>query len=553
MPPEYVELLERNDGNDNLWVLKHDGTSGGDGVTVVNSVASVEAAMSRCARQLTSDSQILGSQGSQETFHFVLQRYISAPMLIDGYKFGLRAYTMSHRGKTFLYSEYFVKLGGTPYDAANITDRRAHLTHHGVTHTHLRACTATEIAHRLQMPKCSQTDAGAQLEALHCEVRRKLAAAVACSELSERSNHESATAEFVLLGWDIVIDQQGEAWICEGQRGVGCVSRQDHECFSQRYLVSEYSLPRQALLTALGSSGSEYANKLSGNDNSDDMIGSRTDLEGRLLPEFEELCLEECDEAQSSLMPHSSPDIDALLQPTVRAQVLQCLVRMGLLVSETTAVFDSFRWPDPWPRGSARGQPLRRLLRTARDTKGRTVVHTASAAGFLDLLTVLIEETTAAGGDVSHMLQQKDANGRTPLHAAAEGGSESTMELLLANGADVNALDNSATSALMLAAAEAPVRCLEMLLAHGATCEAASARTGTALHWAVAAGRLAAARLLADASPKQLVHSRDASGHSAIVLAAANGSAEILRLLIEQGAVSNNTPHIHALFESSAS
>ena len=66
LPVQYHNLFE--DGA--LWVLKHDGTSGGDGVVVVDSIAATEAAMDICRLSKT-DSQVLGSQ---EVYHFALQR-----------------------------------------------------------------------------------------------------------------------------------------------------------------------------------------------------------------------------------------------------------------------------------------------------------------------------------------------------------------------------------------------------------------------------------------------------------------------------------------------
>jgi hypothetical protein len=112
----------------------------------------------------------------------------------------------------------------------------------------LQARTATEAAAELRMPGVASDDAPAQLRALHEAVRSSVGRAVRCAELSERSAGGGGVAEeFVLLGWDIVVQSDGKAWICEGQRGFGCISRQDTRCFSQRYLRAEYAMPRQAL------------------------------------------------------------------------------------------------------------------------------------------------------------------------------------------------------------------------------------------------------------------------------------------------------------------
>jgi hypothetical protein len=134
LPPQYAARLGVGGTGGGLWILKHDGTSGGAGVVLVDSVMSAEVAMAKCRRQLTSSQQVLGSGGNADKFHFVLQRYVSDPMLLDGYKFGLRAYTISRGGATYLYDDYFIKVAGQPYDTPtgahdSSTSRRAHITH----------------------------------------------------------------------------------------------------------------------------------------------------------------------------------------------------------------------------------------------------------------------------------------------------------------------------------------------------------------------------------------------------------------------------------------
>ena len=56
------------------------------------------------------------------------------------------------------------------------------------------------------------------------------------------------------------------------------------------------------------------------------------------------------------------------------------------------------------------------------------------------------------------LLALRDAHGRTALHAAAQSGGAAAVALLLAHGADVNALDGSDITPLHLAASDATVR-----------------------------------------------------------------------------------------------
>ena len=215
----------------------------------------------------------------------------------------------------------------------------------------------------------------------------------------------------------------------------------------------------------------------------------------------------------------------------------QVLVGMGLLMSETVDIVDSFRWPDTTGSqqccSSTAAGPLRLLLNVARDGSGRSVLHAAAAAGLVELLTALL--LAEPSGQAPSLLHLKDQNGRTALHAAAGQRNHTIVQLLLDHGAAIDALDESDTSPLMIAAADAPVACLTTLIAMGAKCDTSSMAAGTALHWACAAGRSDTVRLLLQSEPK-LLDMPDASGNTPLVLAAAQGLAGTLRLLVEAGA-----------------
>ena len=64
---------------------------------------------------------------------------------------------------------------------------------------------------------------------------------------------------------------------------------------------------------------------------------------------------------------------------------------------------------------------------------GSTLVHEATRNDHKDVAELLI----AKGADVNAM----DANGQTPLHAAVTFGWKDMVELLIAKGADVNGKD----------------------------------------------------------------------------------------------------------------
>ena len=64
----------------------------------------------------------------------------------------------------------------------------------------------------------------------------------------------------------------------------------------------------------------------------------------------------------------------------------------------------------------------------------------------------IAEKVKALLNDNPDLVFSKDHGGRTPLHAAAESGHKHMVELLLANGAEVNAENNDGWTPLKEAA-----------------------------------------------------------------------------------------------------
>jgi ankyrin repeat protein len=116
---------------------------------------------------------------------------------------------------------------------------------------------------------------------------------------------------------------------------------------------------------------------------------------------------------------------------------------------------------------------------------GETPLHVAASNGHRGVAEVLL----ANGADVN----ARDNSGRTPLHPSAWNGHKAVAELLLANGADVNARDKSGGTPLHQytrekisdGATEAACRDVAaLLLAHGADVNATDSNGDTPLHMA---------------------------------------------------------------------
>jgi len=95
----------------------------------------------------------------------------------------------------------------------------------------------------------------------------------------------------------------------------------------------------------------------------------------------------------------------------------------------------------------------------------------------LDVAQLLLEK----GAEVN----EKNDEGMTPLHSAAQCQNQSMTELLLINGADPNAEDNKGQTRLHWAAAVGDSDVAELLLAKGANIDARDKNGKTPLHMAV--------------------------------------------------------------------
>src|SRR5216684_1032997 len=109
--------------------------------------------------------------------------------------------------------------------------------------------------------------------------------------------------------------------------------------------------------------------------------------------------------------------------------------------------------------------------------RGRTTVN------LLVLLTFLFAFNT-----------QLSAAGPADLLVAVRNGDHAQVQKLLGAGADVNAVDNEGTTALMHSVIESDVKMMTLLVGHGANVNAKNALASTALMYA--ATNLAKARVL---------------------------------------------------------
>jgi hypothetical protein len=93
-------------------------------------------------------------------------------------------------------------------------------------------------------------------------------------------------------------------------------------------------------------------------------------------------------------------------------------------------------------------------------------------------------------------LDARDAQGLTPLVAAAAAGQADTVKSLLAQGAGINAISADGRTALIAAVQNDHMDVVQILIAAGANLNVATRFTGTALHLAENKGETQIAALL---------------------------------------------------------
>jgi len=142
-----------------------------------------------------------------------------------------------------------------------------------------------------------------------------------------------------------------------------------------------------------------------------------------------------------------------------------------------------------------------------------------------------VKRHLANGADVN----AKDNSGDTPLHIAAFERHTEIAELLIAKGADVNAKDKDDNTPLHTSANMGAKEIAELLISKGVNVKATNEFAQTPLHYADT--KEIAELLIANGAD---VNAKDNSGDTPLLGASMNGENEIVELLIANGADLNS-------------
>lgn len=161
-----------------------------------------------------------------------------------------------------------------------------------------------------------------------------------------------------------------------------------------------------------------------------------------------------------------------------------------------------------------------------RDQKGKTPLYHAVAINDQEIATVLLDKKAKTGS--------RDNDGWSVLHIAARDGRDKLVQLLCKRGADVNLkASKAAKSPLMMASHTGQAGAAQILIAAGAEVNAVDFEGSNALFLASEAGHSGTVETLLDNGADYTAESK--AGVTAMMAAAFQGHLHIIRLFAERG------------------
>ena len=170
-----------------------------------------------------------------------------------------------------------------------------------------------------------------------------------------------------------------------------------------------------------------------------------------------------------------------------------------------------------------------------REIEDSTPLHAAALANARQTAEVLLQN----GADIN----AKDDEGGTSLHFAALANARETAEVLLQNGADINAKDDEGATSLHFAALANARQTAEVLLQNGADINAKAEGGVTPLDYAALANAWQTAEVLLQNGAE--VNAKNDNGVTSLHAAASTNARETAEVLLQNGADINAKATLH--------
>lgn len=171
-----------------------------------------------------------------------------------------------------------------------------------------------------------------------------------------------------------------------------------------------------------------------------------------------------------------------------------------------------------------------RAFLTGSNKHGDTPFLVAARAGHVTLLEVLHRQHSVP-------LEQRNADGKTALHEAAQNGRDWCIQFLAGQGVVVDALKRADWTPLMLACTKGRLATVRWLVGCGASLELQNKDGWTPLHIACRHGNQDIVRFLLDVHPK-CWNTVSKNGRTPLHTAALHGNLETAQLLWQRGSYS---------------
>ncbi len=195
-----------NGANTNLWIMKPVGMSRGRGISLINDIG-----------QVTYSSPT------------VIQKYLTNPLLLDGYKFDLRIYvlvTSYSPLEAFIYQEGFARFGSRPYTShsESLNDIQIHLTNSSIQKSYKFDIKASHpVTHAGKDGggnKVKMTWLWKRLKALgllndHDSTWEKIQQLCLKTLIAVKDKIPPQPNAFEIYGFDVMIDDHQKPWLIE--------------------------------------------------------------------------------------------------------------------------------------------------------------------------------------------------------------------------------------------------------------------------------------------------------------------------------------------------